>query len=515
MKITWKRSLLVLTAIFLLGGWLRFYKLDNMSLKADEYIGVNISYGHSQSGEWKFWDWNNEKITGENYTRGKVYYWQVSKILSFLSPTVFNFRLVSVFWGMLGIILMFFVGYFYSRNLIIALLSAFLWAISLSAITFDRHLRMYSMFAPVYLILSVLVYQCLESLPKNKKNLIEKYSHQIKLNLFYLIPVLMILMLSFATHFLTINLFPVIAVYIIIFAVYEWRKRKDWKNKYSLLLILPLLFLVILSILGYLKSASNFIGFMENNFGHFENVTFDYGHNLIAVTFFILGAIFLIKRNLKRGLWLILSFLVPFLSAIFIWDRSSGSQYIYFIQTFQTIIVASGIYFITQELVKVFAQKKWYDFFKKNVLKKNLIFSLILIWLFLVLYNFSYFQGNNNFYGSDKKWAHSNYQKVFQYFLKHKGENSLLVTRDFRNYNYSKTHVPVFDFGGENQPKKRLTLEKLKELESENQEIWIVIATNDHDYIKSKTRHYIRDNYKAVETNYTNESMEIWRWRKK
>ena len=514
MKLNWRKALLILVGILLLGGWLRLYKLDNMSLKADEYIGVNISYGHSQSGEWKFWDWNNEKLTNEDYTRGKIYYWQVGRIMDFLSPTVFNFRLVSVFWGLLGIMMIFGASYFYTKNFIISLLSSFLWAVSLSAITFDRHLRMYSMFAPVYLLLSVLVYQFLESLPKKNNNLIEEFSRKTKLNLFYLIPVIIILMISFATHFLTINVFSVIGVYILILAVYYWKKKNQGLNKYSILLLIPGISFILLLLGGYLKRASGFIGFMENNFGHFENVTFDYGHNLVAVTFFVLGVIFLIKRNFKKGLWLILSFSVPFLLAIFIWDRSSGAQYIYFIQTFQTIIIASGMYFIAKELVKLFIQKKWYEFFKKNSLKKNLIFGIILLYLFLILYNFNYFQDNNNFYGKDRKWDHSNYQKVFQYFIKHKSEDSLLITRDFRNYNYSKTHISVSDFGGEDKPDNRLSLDKLTDLEGKNQEIWIVIATNDYDYIESEAKHYIRDSYQAIETNYTNNSMEIWKWTK-
>jgi hypothetical protein len=512
MKITWKKALLILASILLLGGWLRIYKLDNMSLKADEYIGVNVSYGHQQTGEWKFWDWNTQELTDQDYTRGKVYYWQVSQILDFLPPTVFNFRLISVFWGIIGIISMFFVGYFYSRNLIIALLSAFLWAVSLSAITFDRHLRMYSMFAPIYLILSFFVYQLLENKLQKNKNFIEKFSQKTQLNWYYFIPTFLLLIVSFATHFLTINLFPVIGAYILILAIYFWKQKDRFINKYSLLLSIPLISFIILVLTGFLKRDSSFIGFMENNFSHFENITLDYSHNLIAITFFILGAVYLIKRNFKRGLWLVLSFLVPFLLAIFIWDRSAGAQYIYFIQTFQAIIIASGIYFLAKNLTKILTKKKWYLFFKKENYRKILIFSGILIYSFLILYNFNYFQQENNFYGDDKKWTHSNYQKVFDYFLKHRSENALLVTRDFRNYNYAKTNIPVFDFGGENKPENELTLEKLKNLETENQEIWIVIATNDHDYIESDARHYIRDNYQFVETNYTNDSMEIWKF---
>ncbi len=510
-KREWKISLLILIGILFLGGFLRLYKLDNLSLRADEHIGVRISYGHYKTGEWKFWDWNKQELTDQKYTRGQVYYWQVSNLMNFVAPTEFNFRLISVFWGMIGIILMFFVGYFYSRNLIIALLSALLWAISISAITFDRHLRMYAMFAPVYLILSVFIYQFLETLPKKNKNFIEKFSQKTQLNWYYFIPAFLLLILSFSTHFLTINIFPVIAVYILIFAFCEWKKTGRIKNKYSLLLFLPLLFLILLSILGYLKNASEFIGFMKNNFGHYTNIMTDYSHWLVAITFFIFGAIGLIKKFPKKNTWLVLSFLVPFLSAVFVWDRSSGAQYIYFIQTFQTIIIAAGIYFATEKIIDYLIPEKWYRFFQKINPQKIILTLGIILYFITLIHNFNFYSDKNNSYQDKKKWNRSNHKEVMAYYLKYREENALLITRDFRNYYYAGANIPVFDFGGENKPESKLTLEKLKGLENENEHLWIVINSNDYDYIRSDARKYIKENYQLIETSYTNDSMLIWK----
>jgi len=254
---------------------------------------------------------------------------------------------------------------------------------------------------------------------------------------------------------------------------------------------------------------------MENNFGHFENITVDYGHALLAVTFFIFGAAALIKENLKRGTWLLLSFLVPFLSAVFIWDRSSGAQYIYLIQTFQTIIIAAGIYFVAQQITELFIDKKrWYQFFQKKDYKKALVTGVIIAFLIILIYNFSFFSSPNSFYQDKTKWDHANYKEVFIYYLKHREDNALLITRNFRNYYYANVKIPVFDFGGEHQQEKELTLAKLKSLEAQNQPLWLVISDNDFDYIKGKARRYIRENYQSIETKYTNDSMEIWKWEK-
>ena len=135
-----------------------------------------------------------------------------------------------------------------------------------------------------------------------------------------------------------------------------------------------------------------------------------------------------------------------------------------------------------------------------------------IVYLFMVLYNFSYFSDPNSFYGNNKKWDYPNYQQVFTYYLKYREENALLITRGFRNYYYSQANIPVFDFGGEHQPEKELSLSKLKQLEAQNEVLWIVISNNDFDYIKGEARRYIRDNYEFIETTYTGDSMEIWKW---
>jgi hypothetical protein len=512
MQLNWKNSLLILLEILFLGGFLRLYKLDNRSLSADEYIGANISYGHHQTGEWKFWDWNNKEITNKEYTRGKIYYWQSSKLLDFLPPTEFDFRLISVFWGLIGIVSIFLVSYFYSGNFTIALLSSFLWAVSISSIKYDRHFRMYSMFAPIYLILSVAIYQLLEAPLSKSKNWINTLSQKIKLNCNYLIPTILLLIISFLTHFLTINIFPVIGVYLIIMAFYEWKVNKNILNKYSWFLTIPIVSLIVLWAMGFISKASNFLGFMENNWKHYENIMTDYSHWLIVITFFIFGSIHLTRKNFKRGVWLTISFLIPFLSAIFIWDRVAGSQYIYFIQTFQTILIATGIYLIAFKISELFIPKKWYNFFQKKNSRKILLTGGLIVYLITLIYNFHFFTGNEHFYGEKRKWDKSNYKEVFKYYLKHREENALLVTRNFRNYYYSDVKIPVFDFGGEHQPDKKLTLEKINKLENENEIIWIVIDSNDHDYIRGAAREHIRETYEPIETTFTNDSMEIWKW---
>ena len=165
-----KKYLFILLLILLLAGFLRLYKLGTQSLVADEYIGINISYGVHKTGEWKYWDFNEGALTDRDYTRGKIYYWQVAKIFDFLDPTEANSRLISVLWGMIGILSTFAVAWLTTKNIKIALIAAFLSSISISNLIYDRKLRMYSMFAPLYLLFVFVTYFFLESKKYLEKN---------------------------------------------------------------------------------------------------------------------------------------------------------------------------------------------------------------------------------------------------------------------------------------------------------------------------------------------------------
>ena len=117
-----KKNLLIFSLILLLAGFLRLYKLDSQSFIADEYLGVNIGYGYHKSGEWKNWDFNTESLSEEPYTRAKIYYWQVAKSFSFLDLNEGSARLLSVFWGLVGMFVVFVGSYFFTRNVLISIM---------------------------------------------------------------------------------------------------------------------------------------------------------------------------------------------------------------------------------------------------------------------------------------------------------------------------------------------------------------------------------------------------------
>ncbi len=495
-KLFRKKIIILFMVILLLAGFLRVYKLGNQSFIADEYIGINISYGYHKTGEWKYWDFNEEKLTDRDYTRGQIYYWQVAQTFHFLEPTERNARLVSVLWGLIGIVMIFIVSFLITGNIYISLISSVL-SISVSALMFDRKLRMYSMFAPVYFLFSYAVYQFFESkhYPKFLKQ-INSFSEKTKLNWHYLLPVILFGIISLMTHLLAVNIVPTVLAYFVFMAIYL-RKDPVKQKKYFWLLGISVLFIATASQTSTFHGAANFFEIGKSNWSYFQKVTLDYSYGLLAFTFFIPGCVYLVKKHKKIGVWTILSFLVPLFMAIFVWDRNAGHQYIYFTEPFKVIIMASGIYFSAKTISK------------KIFPNRRFAFAALAIYFILLLFNFQFFVSDESFYQHPKKWSYSNYRQAYQYFLKKRASNEVIMMRTFMSYNIRGSNSAVLSYG---VPDK-LTLEKIKEAQEQYDGIWL-INTDGEFNIKGNAKKFIKENFGLIEAKYTNDKVRIWHWNK-
>ena len=503
-----KNIYVALVFIIFLGAFLRFYKLGNNSFVADEFLDINSTYSYFETGKWQNWDFNFGKVNTENVfeardERAWIYKWQVAEVFRFLPSTEGTARLVSAFWGVFTIFLMYLAGSYFSKKKTVGLLSAFLFAVSISGIEFDRHFRMYAMFFPIYLLLSWFLFKFLEGDYTGKIKFLKSINERSGLNFLFLVPALFFGIISFLTHQLTVNIVAVLAVYLIVWMILNWKKNREITNKY-----LALIGIGIAGIAGTLifypkMVRENFkeLTFFSNHSRYFFIFLEDYSHFIVAAIFLVLGIYFLIKKEKlsKEGSWLLVSFLVPLLMAVFIWDRNTGSQYIFFIQSFGIIFIASGIYFAA-------------DFFRNNLSKSGAKAYLITILLaLLILPNYAYFFQENNTYNQKSDSSNPNYRKVFAYFKKSKTENDVLITRNFRNYYWSGAKVKVFDFGGE-LSKKKLSLQEIEKIVQENPSGWIIISENDESYISNDVMTYLEKNFEKVSNVQVRGKIKVFRW---
>mgnify|MGYP000501242115 CR=1 FL=1 len=482
--------------VFFIAGFLRVYKLGQQSFIADEYLGINASYGYLQTNQWKFWDFNQAKLTDEEYTRANVYYWQVAKVLGFFGVSESIARMVSVLWGMIGLITLFLVVFYFTKKRTLAFLAAFFLAVSISALTFDRKLRMYSMFSPLFFLFSISVFQFFESEVKFGKNfkIVAFLKEKFGVNVVYLPALLFFGYLAFQTHLLVVNILPVGLGYILMMALWQYFKNKKIDRYFYFLVAGGVLSLILLQNVQ-IKAALDFFSLVFHT-SYFSKITLDYSHFILAFSLIGLGGYYLIKKNGKFGLWVVINFLTILFLAVFFWGRNAGHQYIYFITPFKIILMATGVYYVSQIFAQKFLpQKKW-------------SFWLSVGYLLLVVPNWYFFFSSESFYLDSKKWSYPNYREAFKYYLKNRNDNSILVMRPMMKYYIKDSKSELLEYSDSN----KLTLKAIKEAQSAYDEVWIIF-TKDL-FISGEVEKYLNKNFESIKTQYTNNVVNILVWKK-
>ncbi|EKE18611.1 MAG: hypothetical protein ACD_9C00286G0002 [uncultured bacterium] len=504
-----KKTLIILLAIVALGAALRFYKLGEVSFVADEFLDINSSYAYSQTGTWQSWDFNHMMVNAENVflprdERAWLYKIQVAQMFKFFAPTEAVARSVSVIWGIFSIVLIYFVAKYFTQKKTIGLISAFLFAISMSGIIFDRRLRMYAMFFPVFLLFSWLVYKFYEESYKGKIKWLKYINEKYGINLIYTAPALLVGILSFKIHDLTVSIAPIFLAYVVIFTAYGINKKQKFVNKYSVTLGFILVAVLGMFVFAFDKIAKYAAGikFFNDNYSYFSIVTSDYSHPVIALLLFVSGIYYLVKykKLSKEGIWLTVSFLVPLVMAAFLWRRNAGGQYIFFAQSFQLILIAAGIFGIAK-------------FFKNNLagFSGKGVYTASIMLMLVILPNYAYFFQENNVYAQTSKAENPNYKSIFAYFKKKKLKDDVIITRNFRNYYFSGQDVRVFDFGGE-LAEEKFSLPEVQKIVTENKSGWVIFSDNDERYVANDAMQYIEKNMLKINDIAVRGNVQVYRW---
>ncbi|HPN96133.1 MAG TPA: glycosyltransferase family 39 protein [Candidatus Moranbacteria bacterium] len=506
MDLTKKNAFTVLVAIILLGAFLRFYNIGATSFVADEFLDINSSYAYFKTGVWQNWDFNFSRVNSDNVfeardSRAWIYKGQVAQVFKFLPPTESVARSVSAAWGVISIILIYLVAKYFTRKKEIGLISAFLFAVSVSGIIFDRKLRMYAMFFAVFLAFSWMLYRFLEEKYKGKNKLGVFFYQKLDINIIYLLPAIILGAVSFLTHQLTGNIVIIIFIYLLIRLI---QTRKNlWPNKYLLGLSVFFAGYIVALLLFPDKLAvfSKGIRLFENHWSYLAVTFSDYSNFILAGIFLATGIYYLAKKEKlkKETLWLAVSFFAVLFSAILIWNRNVGDQYIFFIQSFMIIIVASGIYAVC-------------SFFKENLSQfgRRAVYAPIII-IALILPNWGYFWTESNTYKQTSQSDNPNFRRVFTYFKKAKNSEDVLITRNFRNYYWSGAGVKVFDFGGELSTEK-LKTEDIQKIQNENHSGWFIVTDNDESYVSNDAMEYAEKNFQRVSNPEVRGKIKVYRW---
>lgn len=497
-----------LVLIVLFGAILRFVGLGNNPFVADEFIDLNASYGYAETGIWQAWDFNRGApdtidVYPPRDERSFIYRLQVAELFKYLSVTETVARSVSVLWGLVTIVLMYFVTRSFTGNRMIALIAAFLFAVSITGIEFDRRLRMYAMFYPVYLTLSWLTFRFLETRYEGSVAWLRGLSERTGVQPLLVLILLPLLALSFHLQLLTVNLAPVFLAYVLVMAAYLFRKRQSVLNRYSVFLALSILGAALIAMVApqviALFTAS--LKFFIDNQDYLLRVFRDYSHPFMALLLLGAGIYFLAVREHrpKEALWLGLSFFVPLLMAAFLWKRTQGIQYVFFIQSFLIILIASGIY----------AAGRFFQENLKRYSKQSFAASLLLFLAILPHYGYFFSDEDTTYHRGNSEIA--DYRKALAYVKKHAAKDDLVVTRNFRNFYLSGARLPVYDFGGE-RADHDVTLGELRALVREHPKGWVVLFDNDQQFFTKEAYLYVKDTMRETDVSAIRGAAKAYRW---
>jgi hypothetical protein len=507
MNLTKKTTITILLAIIFLSAILRFYKLGATSFVADEFLDINSSYAYAKTGQWQNWDFNFGRINTENAfgardSRAWIYKGQVAQILKLRGPSEANARIISVIWGLISVVTLFYIARYFTKKQVIGLISAFLFAISISAIVFDRRLRMYSMFFPIYLIFSWLTFRFLEEKYAGKMKSVENIFKKFGVNIIYFVPMVILGIISLLTHQLSANIIIAFIFYAVINIYFVIKNKKPLLNKYVLGISSIMIGFAALAIFfaDKLKIYTKELELFTNHWVYFPKAFSDYSHFILALLFLLAGIYYLYKNDLKKEMiWIGANFFGILLSAMFIWNRNIGEQYIFFIQSFGIILISAGIYGAVEYLGNNLTQLG----------KNKYLVPLILI--LIILPNYGYFFEETNTYKQTSESDNPNYKKVFGYFMKNKKEGDVLITRNFRNFYWKDAKIKVFDFGGE-LSKEKLSLENIQKIAKENPKGWFIISENDDMYISNEAMDYVIKNFIKVSNSEVRGKILVYKW---
>lgn len=514
-----------LLAIVVLSVFLRSYQLGALSFVADEFLDVNSSYGYAQTGLWQAWNFNlgapdTANVNVARDERASLYKWQVAQVFRHFAPTEAAARSVSVGWGVVTTILVYWVAAYFSRRRGVGLIAAFLYAVSVSGLEIDRKIRMYAMFVPVFLAFWWVVFRFLEEPYTGKIRFLRYAWKRSGFNFVYVVPTFLLFSMAISIHLLAVNIVAIILVYSAVMGVRRFRRTGEWRSKYVFIWAAMVLGAVSARIVlphefGLITASFNF---PDNHYGYLSLVLEDYEHWLLAALVFGVGLWSLLcgilpgssemtdsgrVGSLNRSWWVAVSFLTLLFLAVFVWRRNVGAQYIAFAQPLKMIVMAWGVYtfaIVAQERITATTRRTG---------------AIALLLLAVLLPNYGYFWQENNVYHETSSGSQPDYRSVFGYVVKSSTPGEALVTRGFRNYYWSGSGLVTYDFGGElvrTGQAEKLSLGKLQAVMATHPTGWVVLSDNDEDYVTKETRDFIAKNLERINVIQVRGPVGVYRW---
>ncbi len=155
-------KLILILALTVLAGWVRFANLGAVSLYNDEFYQFETAVGQLRLGEWVRYDYYHD-AAGKGYDRAKLFIWQIVASIGLFGETEAAGRLPAALWGTLLIPVVVILLLKVLKHEWIAYGTGAVLLFDDLSIGLSRYVRMYSMLMVLVVLLVVCIYLLFEA----------------------------------------------------------------------------------------------------------------------------------------------------------------------------------------------------------------------------------------------------------------------------------------------------------------------------------------------------------------
>ncbi|MCF6366604.1 MAG: glycosyltransferase family 39 protein [Bacteroidales bacterium] len=330
-----------------------FYKLDRFDIFSDEVQLTQGAAGYYHTDEYRQWDFIKKELVGKAYNRAKPHQWVTAQSYKLFGINTWSSRFPSAFFGVLFILLFYFIGKHFVKDKYTSLIAIFTFALYFEFLFLGRWARMYAMIYPVFLLAFYWVFKFLtennsfQIFNSDKYPFLQRY---FNFNYIYFPFLLILLYIGLYTHPNITAIFPVFLMFLLV-SVFIFRIEKKYLTAFSIavtLLILQILF-------PYKVNFSQFTFFEINNSEIYNKALFGYpfSETINLIFIFLSGAILFISKNnnfRKRYLILFSVLFIIWLLFSYIIDYAPSYRYISFLTPFTVLLIVGSFMLINKIL---------------------------------------------------------------------------------------------------------------------------------------------------------------------
>ena len=196
----WRFSCVLILIIIAAGFYLSF-NLGGMDLYVDEYQVAGAAEGYLKTGTFYQWDYLNNQISDHLYDRAWPHSWMVAQSYKIFGISEWSSRIVSVVFGIVFLIIFYFIAKFFTQNKYVALFSISCLLFQPELTRLFRYTRMYAVLIPTFCLLYYCLFRCItEDNTGSSKWFPPFIRKHLNYHYLFLLPSLALLVLSYLIH---------------------------------------------------------------------------------------------------------------------------------------------------------------------------------------------------------------------------------------------------------------------------------------------------------------------------